>query len=49
MTTSVNNNDFVTIRLAGQLCGIPVLTVHDVLSHRRSPRSPWRPAMSPVS
>lgn len=28
----INNNDFVTIRLAGQLCGIPVLSVHDVLS-----------------
>ena len=28
------NRDFVTIRLAGQLCGIPVLAVHDVLSEQ---------------
>lgn len=27
-----NKNDFVTIYLAGQLCGIPILSVHDVLS-----------------
>ncbi|NOZ41971.1 MAG: chemotaxis protein CheW [Alphaproteobacteria bacterium] len=26
--------DFVTIRLSGQLCGIPVLEVHDVLSEQ---------------
>ncbi|MCF8474161.1 MAG: chemotaxis protein CheW [Emcibacter sp.] len=28
------NRDFVTLRLAGQLCGIPVLQVHDVLSEQ---------------
>ncbi len=28
------NRDFVTIRLSGQLCGIPVLEVHDVLSEQ---------------
>jgi len=28
------NRDFVTIRLSGQLCGIPVLAVHDVLSEQ---------------
>ncbi|WP_417317145.1 chemotaxis protein CheW [Emcibacter sp.] len=43
MTTSVNNNDFVTIRLAGQLCGIPVLTVHDVLSSQKITRIPLAP------
>lgn len=30
----MENKDFVTIRLAGQLCGIPVLDVHDVLSEQ---------------
>lgn len=29
-----DTRDFVTIRLAGQLCGIPVLAVHDVLSEQ---------------
>lgn len=29
-----DNKDYVTIRLAGQLCGIPVLEVHDVLSEQ---------------
>ncbi|MBL4801355.1 MAG: chemotaxis protein CheW [Emcibacter sp.] len=28
------NKDYVTIRLSGQLCGIPVLEVHDVLSEQ---------------
>lgn len=32
------NSDFVTMRLAGQLMGIPVLAVHDVLaSHKITP------------
>ncbi len=30
----MENKDFVTIRLAKQLCGIPVLDVHDVLSEQ---------------
>lgn len=29
------NSDFVTVRLAGQLAGIPVLAVHDVLSQQK--------------
>ena len=41
--TSVNNNDFVTIRLAGQLCGIPVLSVHDVLSSQKITKIPLAP------
>ena len=28
----LNKNDYVTIRLDGQLCGLPVLEVHDVLT-----------------
>jgi purine-binding chemotaxis protein CheW len=35
-----DKNDFVTIQLAGQLCGIPVLAVHDVLSAQRITRIP---------
>lgn len=37
------NNDFVTVRLGGQLAGIPVLSVHDVLSPQKItfiPRAP---------
>ena len=39
----LNKNDFVTIWLDGQMCGIPVLEVQDVLSKQvitRIPRSP---------
>ncbi len=32
---SNDNEDFVTIHLSGQLCGIPLLAVHDVLSAQR--------------
>lgn len=38
------NNDFVTIYLAGQLCGIPVLAVHDVLSEQKITKIPGAPA-----
>ena len=34
MENRTENKDFVTIRLAGQLCGIPILEVHDVLSEQ---------------
>jgi len=37
------NNDFVTIHLAGQLCGIPVLSVHDVLSSQKITSIPLSP------
>ena len=37
---SNDNEDFVTIHLSGQLCGIPVLAVHDVLSAQRITRIP---------
>ncbi len=37
------NRDFVTIRLAGQLCGIPVLEVHDVLSEQSITAVPLAP------
>lgn len=37
------NKDFVTIRLAGQLCGIPVLAVHDVLSEQTITAVPLAP------
>jgi purine-binding chemotaxis protein CheW len=35
--------DFVTIRLAGQLCGIPVLEVYDVLSEQGITAVPLAP------
>lgn len=35
--------EYVTIRLAGQLLGIPVLMVHDVLSPQRITRIPLAP------
>ncbi|PHZ85240.1 chemotaxis protein CheW [Paremcibacter congregatus] len=38
------NKDFVTIRLAGQLCGVPVLTVHDVLSEQMITSVPLAPS-----
>lgn len=37
------NRDFVTIRLGGQLCGIPVLDVHDVLSEQGITAVPLAP------
>lgn len=37
------NKDYVTMRIAGQLCGIPVLTVHDVLSEQRITCVPLAP------
>lgn len=37
------NRDFVTIRLSGQLCGIPVLQVHDVLSAQAITTVPLAP------
>ncbi|PCJ44216.1 MAG: chemotaxis protein CheW [Alphaproteobacteria bacterium] len=38
-----DNKDYVTIRLAGQLCGIPVLEVHDVLSEQTITSVPLSP------
>ena len=38
-----DNNEFVTIRLAGQLCGIPVLDVHDVLAEQQITQVPGAP------
>lgn len=38
-----DNKDFVTIRMAGQLCGIPVLAVHDVLSQQSITKVPLAP------
>lgn len=37
------NKDYVTIRLSGQLCGIPVLEVHDVLSEQSITAVPLAP------
>ncbi|MBL4601939.1 MAG: chemotaxis protein CheW [Emcibacteraceae bacterium] len=39
----LNKNDFVTIRLDGQLCGLPVLEVHDVLTKQVITRVPKAP------
>jgi len=39
-----DNRDFVTIRLSGQLCGIPVLDVHDVLSEQPITAVPLAPS-----
>jgi len=41
---STLGNEFVTIRLAGQLLGIPVLSVHDVLNAQKITRIPLAPA-----
>ncbi len=38
------NRDFVTIRLSGQLCGIPILSVHDVLSEQKITAVPLAPS-----
>ncbi|MEX6724071.1 chemotaxis protein CheW [Parapedomonas caeni] len=40
---SLQSNEFVTIRLAGQLLGIPVLLVHDVLKLQNVTRVPLSP------
>lgn len=40
---SLNKNDFVTIWLDGQMCGIPVLEVHDVLSKQVITKIPQSP------
>jgi purine-binding chemotaxis protein CheW len=40
----MSTQDFVTIRLAGQLLGIPVLTVHDVLKPQNITRVPLAPS-----
>lgn len=37
------SKDFVTIRLAGQLLGIPVLLVQDVIKHQKLTRVPLAP------
>jgi purine-binding chemotaxis protein CheW len=42
-STGVNSNDFVTMSVAGQLFGIPVLTVQDVLGPQRITRVPLAP------
>jgi purine-binding chemotaxis protein CheW len=39
----MSTQDFVTIRLAGQLLGIPVLSVHDVLKPQKITRVPLAP------
>jgi purine-binding chemotaxis protein CheW len=39
-----NTREFVTINLAGQLLGIPVLDVHDVLNAQKMTRIPLAPA-----
>lgn len=39
-----DKNDFVTIWLDGQMCGIPVLEVHDVLSKQVITKIPKSPA-----
>jgi len=38
------NKDFVTVRLSGQLCGIPILSVHDVLSEQTITAVPLAPS-----
>lgn len=38
------SNEFVTVRLAGQLLGIPVLLVHDVLKLQKVTRVPLSPS-----
>lgn len=41
---AVESSDFVTVRLDGQLLGIPVLSVHDVLSAQKITPIPLAPA-----
>lgn len=43
MSMENEKRDFVTIRLAGQLCGIPILAVHDVLSQQTITTVPLSP------
>lgn len=40
----LNKSDYVTIWLDGQMCGIPVLEVHDVLSKQVMTKIPQSPA-----
>ncbi|MCC3862209.1 chemotaxis protein CheW [Pseudemcibacter aquimaris] len=40
----LNKNDYVTIWLDGQMCGIPVLEVYDVLSKQTITKIPKSPA-----
>lgn len=40
----LNKHDYVTIWLDGQMCGIPVLEVHDVLSRQTITEVPLAPA-----
>ena len=40
---NLNKNDYVTIWLDGQMCGIPVLQVHDVLSRQVITKIPQSP------
>jgi purine-binding chemotaxis protein CheW len=40
---NMSNNEFVTFRLAKQLLGIPVLSVHDVLKQQVITRTPLAP------
>lgn len=40
----LNKHDYVTIWLDGQMCGIPVLEVHDVLSKQTITEVPLAPA-----
>lgn len=40
----LNKSDYVTIWLDGQMCGIPVLEVHDVLSKQVMTKIPKSPA-----
>lgn len=44
VVTSTAQNEYVTVRLAGQLLGIPVLTVHDVLNAQTITRIPLAPS-----
>lgn len=41
---AVESSDFVTVRMNGQLLGIPVLSVHDVLSAQKITPIPLAPA-----
>lgn len=41
---NINKNDYVTIWLDGQMCGIPVLDVRDVLSTQVMTKVPQAPA-----
>jgi purine-binding chemotaxis protein CheW len=43
LETKMANNEFVTFRLAKQLLGIPVLSVHDVLKQQVITRTPLAP------